>query len=116
MTETRISRLRLALIALLILLFGAYVLFQARHVMRGPILSVTEPSQSAVIEGPLITVRGRTDNAVNLLISGRKVLVNEEGAFEETLPLPLGYSVMTIEAEDRYGRRVAREFELMRIN
>lgn len=116
MTETRISRPKLLLIVLLIALFAAYVVFQARHVIRGPILTVAEPSESAVIEGPLVTIRGSTDNAVNLLISGRKVLVNEEGAFEETLPLPLGYSVMTIEAEDRYGRTVAREFELMRIN
>lgn len=116
MTETRISRTRLIGIILMIVLFSGYVLFQARHIIRGPILTVVEPSASALIEGPLVTVRGKTDYAVNLLISGRKIMVNEEGVFEETLPLPLGYSVMTIEAEDRYGRVVAREFELMRIN
>lgn len=116
MTETRISRTKLLGIALLIVLFSGYALFQARHVLRGPILVVDEPSAMAVIDGPVVTIRGTTYNAVNLLISGRKVYVNEEGVFEETLPLPLGYSIMTIEAEDRYGRRVAQEFELARVN
>ncbi len=116
MTETPISRIRLLIGTLIAILLAGYVLFQARHVIRGPILTIEYPPDMAVIEDSHITVRGSTKNTVNLLISGRKVFVNEEGVFEETIPLLPGYTIMTIEAEDRYGRPVAREFTLMRVN
>jgi len=87
-----------------ILLILIYILYQARFLTEGPVITLqNEPPVTTSSSTVLIT--GRAQNIVSLYINGRTIYTTDEGVFSETLTLPLGYTILTIEGVDRYGKR-----------
>lgn len=89
------------------LLLGAlilgYALFQARNLLMGPSLVLTEePSQ--IQSSRTVVLKGVAKNIVAISLNGREIHTDETGFFEEALVLESGYTIMTLRAEDRYGR------------
>ena len=92
-----------------------YVAFQARNLIVGPILTITQPAHAAtVLEGASLTVAGTARNTVALTLNGRPIFISPEGTFREDLALPLGYTVLTVEAQDRFGRTRIRTLDVWR--
>jgi hypothetical protein len=98
------------LIAIVIGLIALYVLFQARHIIDGPMIIVSEVAYEGT--SPTVMLSGTTENIVSLSLNGRPIYTDDEGAWTETVVLPVGYTVITLTAEDRYGRvrSVTKEF------
>ena len=85
-----------------VLVFG-YTLFQARNLLLGPSLSLTS-NLDIIQHERMIVLEGTTRNIVSISLNGREVHTNESGVFNERLVLENGYTIMTLRAEDRYGR------------
>jgi hypothetical protein len=84
--------------------FLTYAVYQARNLIQGPtILLSLEPA--SIQEERAVTLTGVARNVVVLRLNGREIHTNEAGVFEHTLTLENGYTIMTLEALDRYGRR-----------
>jgi hypothetical protein len=90
------------LLLIAIALFCAYALFQARHVIMGPQITLLPQ----VYDGAEATValHGKAENIISLTLNGRAVYTDDAGNFDEEVVLPIGYTVITLTAEDRYGR------------
>jgi hypothetical protein len=80
----------------------AYALFQARHLISGPIIKLLDPIPSTVATSTIL-VHGTAENIVSLSLDGRPIFTTDSGEFHETVTLPIGYTILTIEAVDRYG-------------
>lgn len=102
-TLTLYTLTRLLLIAGICALFLWYVLFQSRILIAGPIVLLSH-DVSVVQHERVIIIEGLARNVVSVTLNGRAISVDETGVFRESLVLENGYSVMTIEAKDRYGR------------
>lgn len=101
-------------LALVLLLFaGIYGLFQARAYLQGPIVELRLPIAGTTLTESTFVVHGYADHISHLLLNGRQIFVNEHGEFEETLPVPLGYFTITVEAEDRFGRTLTRSASML---
>lgn len=89
-------------------LFASYVIFQARHIIVGPRITLLDeiPAPSATTTR---TLHGIAENIVSLSLNGKTIYTDDAGVFQETLVLPLGYTVVNLTAEDRYGRVYALE-------
>jgi hypothetical protein len=98
----RISTLHAAIA--LVLLSSAYGLFQARELLRGPVLTVYNPHENSTIEQALFTVHGRAENVIEVRINGRAIATDTEGYFEDTFATPNGLGLMHVAATDRFGR------------
>jgi hypothetical protein len=103
--------IKLYLAAGLLLLIAMYVVFQARFLIVGPEIILTE------LENPLQNQRqvmlvGDTNNISRIWLNGRQIFTNAQGNFAEALILENGYTIATLRAEDRYGRetKVTQEF------
>ena len=107
--------LRHVLIALgstvLILGILAYIVFQARFLLQGPIIVLDEPLPIATNERAL-TLTGNAANISRIWLNDRQIFTDPDGRFRELVVLENGYTVTTLRAEDRYGRevRVSRPF------
>lgn len=90
------------LILALISLLCAYALFQGRHVIMGPQITLTP----VVYDGKeaAVNLSGNAQNIISLTLNGRAIYTDDTGNFEEEVVLPVGYTVLTLTAEDRYGR------------
>ncbi len=88
-----------------VLLFMAYVLFQARFMIAGPQIAITH-SETNTEHGRLVTLEGIARNIVHMTLNGRQIYTDKYGNFKETVVLENGYTVATLQAEDRYGRKI----------
>jgi len=89
--------------AIVVCAFVFYVLFQARFIIAGPQITITSDSHSARTER-MITLAGQAENIVRMSLNGRQIFTDSSGSFKEALVLENGYTIATLEAEDRYGR------------
>lgn len=86
-----------------IALFFGYVLFQARFIIEGPQISLTSDTP-AVSQSRVVTLAGQARNIARMTLNGRQIYTDKYGNFKEALVLENGYTITTLQAEDRYGR------------
>ncbi len=89
----------------------SYILFQARFLIAGPQIILTE-EPGHLHNTRVITLTGTTHNITHLWLNDRQIYTDEQGTFREALVLENGYTITTLRATDRYGRetRVERAF------
>lgn len=80
-----------------------YVHFQARNFLNGPHITL-EGGNDVLHHEQRIPLTGRAENIVKLTLNGKEIHTDEHGDFTHLLVLERGYTVMTIEAQDRFGR------------
>lgn len=99
------------LVVFIVLLVFAYAVWQARLLIIGPTISLNEEPQ-IVQQERVITLSGQAANIVGITLNGRTIYTDKNGNFNESVFLENGYSVVTIEGIDRYGRStiVQRKF------
>jgi hypothetical protein len=95
-----------AIIIVVAVIFVAYVLFQARFLLAGPQIFVQQIP--ATQSERLIELEGQARNIVRITLNGRQIYTDKAGYFKEALVLENGYTIATLEAEDRYGRKTSR--------
>jgi hypothetical protein len=103
MTDSRKAVRQFGLLIILLLGIG-YALFEARRYTEGPIIHIQSPTEGEVVEGPAVHVTGYGKNLSYLYINGSQAYLNENGELMYTYTPPLGYTVLTAEARDRFGR------------
>lgn len=93
-----------ALLFVLFLLLISYSLFQARFLILGPQVWISRPVDGEIVGSPLLVMSGRARNAAWLSLDGRQIFTDENGFWEEKLIVSEGLSIMTVTAQDRFGR------------
>lgn len=98
---------RTVLLAILSLLisacFVAYIIWQSRLLLTGPVITLTEPIP-ATSASRTIEILGTARNIVRINLNGRPIVTTQAGDFKERVILENGYTVVTLEAADRYDR------------
>jgi hypothetical protein len=97
--------LKICFITFLAILFVGYAYYQARNLIEGPSIVLTNEPRTVQSER-VVTLSGTARNVVVIRVNGKEMHTNEQGRFEHALVLENGYTVATIEAEDRYGRTI----------
>ncbi|MCB9810589.1 MAG: hypothetical protein H6779_01940 [Candidatus Nomurabacteria bacterium] len=103
------SILKVLIVVFFTTVFASYVLFQARFVIAGPQITLTE-EPTTQHNTRVVELVGTTKNITHLWLNDRPIFTDETGRFDETLVLENGYTIATLRAKDRYGR----ETELVR--
>lgn len=96
---------RLVLIAVVLLGAAAYFGWQARYLIAGPEVALTGDLMTVQNER-VITLSGEAKNVTALYLNGRAITTDQAGVFNESIVLQNGYSTVSIDAVDRYGRQV----------
>ena len=89
----------------LFLLLIAYTLFQGRFVILGPSIHITYPTDGERLDAQVYTITGNAQNISYISLNDRQIYVDQQGNFSEKLIAPLGLSIITVRARDRFGRQ-----------
>ena len=110
---SRLLQRPILLAGTIVMLLGAagYGLFETRDLIAGPVIVIEKPENGAVFSDSLIEINGTARNITSISFNGRQIFVDEEGRFSETLLLSYGYNIMTLSAEDKFGRTVSKTLE-----
>lgn len=106
---------RLFIIAAVLVVVG-YGLFEARRIIAGPELIVDSPTDGSATSSALVTITGRVKNISFLTINDHTASADEQGLFVYHYSPPVGYTVATIAATDRFGRRVEKRVSFTLLN
>lgn len=90
-----------------------YGVFQARQILEGPVIVIESPQNGTTLHSGVVTVEGRASNISSIQLNSRQIYINEEGQFAEPVVLSRGLNVVTVEAEDRFGRRVDDSIQIL---
>lgn len=86
------------------LLVVFYFWYQIHSFIKGPELSVVEPSRDMVIKEGKITLKGQADPQSIIKINGIIISLSPEGVFNQTLDLRQGSNLIEIVATNRQGK------------
>lgn len=106
LTESPFHIQRILKILFVIVIGGVllgYMYFQARNLIAGPSIALTADIP-IVHHERMVMIEGKTQNITSLTLNGKPIFTDESGAFKRMLVLENGYTIMTLEAHDRYGR------------
>ncbi len=102
-----------SIIVLVALGLVVYAYFQSREYLRGPIITIEAPENGSVSTTSLVALVGHARNISFLTLNGRQIFTDEQGRFTESLLLEEGYSILTLEAKDRFGHTIEKRLELV---
>jgi hypothetical protein len=61
----------------------------------------------------LAEIRGKAEKANYIALNGREIFIDKEGNFSETISILPGFSVVTIDAKDKFGKQAEKKFEIV---
>ncbi|OHA38666.1 MAG: hypothetical protein A3G52_04305 [Candidatus Taylorbacteria bacterium RIFCSPLOWO2_12_FULL_43_20] len=104
--------LRVCVIVVVVFVISTYVFFRTKDMARGATITILEP-QTGAARSPALDVRGKITRSSAVFMNDRKIYLDETGNFKEVVVLSPGYNIITIRAEDRFGRRKEKKLELV---
>ncbi len=110
MEAREIIKWTLATLASLVVIGYSY--FVLSGYLRGPQIALSSPENGYATTTPLIDITGVAVRTNTLSINGSKTAIDLEGNFNSKLILAPGYNIMTIIAQDRYGRTTEKTIEI----
>lgn len=90
-----------------------YAGYQVTGLLRQPKLIIDEPSNGSTLTEKLVVIRGRAIGLSRVSIDREKIDLNENGAIESKLLLAEGYNIIKLEGEDRFGRIIKKNLQLI---
>ncbi|MFC1731271.1 hypothetical protein ACFL6I_13135 [candidate division KSB1 bacterium] len=109
----RHANIKNAVFALLIIAILGYTYFQMQNLVTGPVINISEPQNGATLTSSQIEVTGTTKNISSINLNDRQIFIDESGVFGEKLLLSPGYNIITLRAEDKFGRKTKKVLELV---
>lgn len=100
--------IRLFLVISAIVLLISYGLFNARDLLLGPSIEITQPTSQTETTENIFTIKGRAKNTAYISINQRPIFVDKEGFFEEKLILSPGFNIIEIKARDRFKKETQK--------
>jgi len=96
------------LIVCIVLVVLSYGLFEARKLLQGPEITIESPADGSATSSAAVTVMGTAQNISFLTINDAPSYTDEAGKFVYRFSPPAGYTVVTVAAVDRFGRRTSK--------
>ena len=86
-----------------------FVFHQTRGLISPASILITSPLNGALVHETLLAVTGTAKKISFISLNGRQIFTDENGAFEESLLLSPGYTIITLSGEDVFKRKIKKQ-------
>lgn len=90
-----------------------YAILGSKDLIFGVKIKNVNLTDGATVTENIIKLTGTAKNAINLTLNGREISVDQEGNFNETIALLLGYNIINIKARDKFGYVDEKNYKLI---
>ena len=105
--------LKIVSFSILFIFIIIYSFFNTKDLIFGIKIKSVNITNNINNEINIIKITGNAKNAKNLTLNGREIFIDQNGNFNETLVLLLGYNVINIKAEDKFGYKDEKNYQLI---
>lgn len=96
--------LRNLLIAVLVLIFAIYLIWQIKGIVTPPNLTIYTPLEGSLSSRPIAIIQGVTEKECRININGQDIMADEQGNFTTLINLSTGVNTITISATKKHGK------------
>jgi len=64
-------------------------------------------------DSSLAVVSGNASKAVYITLNGREIFIDKEGNFSESIVILPGFSIVTLNARDKFGKTAEKKFQVV---
>jgi len=111
-TKKIVTTVGVSALFLIIAIFG---FFGAKELIFGVQIKNVSIEDGATLKDSVVNITGNAKHATKLVLNGREISIDEKGNFNETIVLLLGYNVVNIKAQDKFGLTDEKNYKLMHI-
>lgn len=104
---------KIGIISLCVCFVLGYSLYEAQKIVMGPEITFTSPINGSTVSDSLVNIVGNAKNITSINLNNRKIYVDEEGNFSEQILLSYGYNLLSVKAEDKFGRKIEKTLEVI---
>lgn len=104
MSRLGLNQIQIAAGLILIVAIIVYAVFGFWDYFSGPELIITFPHNGYSTTSPIVKIIGITKRAQFISLNDRPIYIDEQGNWQETLPLSPGYTIIKAFVRDRFGR------------
>ena len=95
----------------LFLIIGIFAYSKMCFMVKGVEIQAMVEKESA--DSKLATITGKAPNAIHLSLNDREIFIDKDGSFSEKVVILPGFSVVTLDAVDKFGHKSEKKFELI---
>lgn len=107
--------IKIASLSVFFILIIFYALFISKDLIFGVKIKNVNLIDGATITESVLKITGNARNAIKLTLNGREISVDQQGNFDETIALLLGYNIINIKAKDKFGYVDEKNYKLIHI-
>lgn len=100
-SRTNILTWSLGIFLIIVFIYGIYRMYP---LFIGASITVYSPMDGEVVASTTFQVSGKVERAREIKIQGKPITINTENIFTETLISHYPYTLIVIEATDKYGK------------
>jgi len=89
------------------------IVYNMRDIIFGTPLSINASIDGSTVPSLVFPLSGNAGHAKELLINGRPVQIDRNGAFADEILLSEGYNIVEVARIDRFGKEKTRTFHLL---
>ena len=104
---------KIAGLSVFFILIIFYAFFVSKDLIFGVKIKNVNLIDGSTSSENVIKVTGNAINAINLILNGREISVDQQGNFDETIALLPGYNIINIKAKDKFGYIDEKNYKLM---
>lgn len=93
-----------AVIVLLLTLFGSYLIYQYNRLTGAPPLTITFPSDKFKTSDTTVEIVGTTDPEATISVNGQLIALDKGGTFKFRIPLNPNETQVSIVAASKFGK------------
>lgn len=110
--KTFLEKSRVWVFIIISFIILAYFISRIFNFLYGPIIKIKSPISGQIINTETFFVEGNVKNVKNIAINGRDITINEDGDFKEEIIAKAPYTLVVIDAIDKYGKMKERILEI----
>lgn len=100
----------------LVILFISTVIYgtsRAYPLISGVKIIITEPYDGQTVSSTTFKIKGYVSRSKEIKIQGQPINIDKEGSFEEILVPSFPYTLITVEAKDKYDHKVIKTIRVI---
>lgn len=105
--------LQIVSLSIFFLLILVYAFFRSQDLIFGIQIKNVNIADGQTFTESVLKINGNAKNAVNISLNGREISVDQDGNWEETIALLVGYNMISIRAEDKFGGIDEKNYKVM---
>jgi len=104
-------KILLGVLFIAVILWYAYL--ESSFLADGPQFTFVTPTSGTIVEDSLVEIKGVVIRVSDISLNGNSIFIDEEGNFSEIILLSKGQNIITLEAQDKFERKITEVLELI---